>query len=131
MCKKCIGKSTEKSTRIPTVLQTVGLNSIRNLMSDQVIEQTCKDIGYRYRRRKITPVVTVLHMIMAAIWPEESFNACWQVFWDTFVSWFPQFEGQCPSRRRVAEARGKTTPEALATSVPMALSHGPKTIGRL
>jgi hypothetical protein len=107
MCKKCIGKSTEKSTRIPTALQTVGLNSIRNLVSDRVIEQTCKDIGYRYRRRKITPVVTVLHMIMTAIWPEESFNACWQVLWDTFVSWFPQFEGQCPSRRRVAEARAR------------------------
>ena len=72
-----------------------------------MIEQTCKDIGYKFRRRKITPVITVLHMVMAAIWPEESFNACWQVLWDTFISWFPQLSGQCPSRGRVAEARAR------------------------
>jgi hypothetical protein len=53
----------------------------------------------------LTPVVTVLHMILSALWPEESFNACWQVLWDTFVSWFPQFQGRSPSRRRIAAAR--------------------------
>jgi hypothetical protein len=107
MLMNSIGKSDSDSTGISRRLQQVGLNSIRNILPDRMIEQTCKQIGYRFRRRKITPVVTVLHMVMAAIWPEESFNACWQVLWDTFISWFPQLSGQCPSRGRVAEARAR------------------------
>ena len=102
-----IGNSRPNSEGISDQLQQVILNSIREILPDRMIEQTCKEVGYRFRRRKITPVVTVLHMVMAAIWPEESFNACWQVLWDTFISWFPQLSGQCPSRGRVAEARGR------------------------
>lgn len=102
-----IGNSRPNSEGISDQLQQVILNSIRKILPDRMIEQTCKEVGYRFRRRKITPVVTVLHMVMAAIWPEESFNACWQVLWDTFISWFPQLSGQCPSRGRVAEARGR------------------------
>ena len=102
-----IGHSGQNSTKISDQLQQVILNSIRNVLPDAMIEQTCQEIGYRFRRRKLTPVVTVLHMIMAALWPEESFNACWQVLWDTFISWFPHLRGQCPSRGRVAEARAR------------------------
>ncbi len=60
-------------------------------------------------------MVTVLHMILSALWPEESFNACWQVLWDTFVSWFPQFQGKSPSRRRVADARARLPLARLVT----------------
>jgi len=102
-----IGNSRQNSERISAQFQQVILNSIRNILPDNMIEQTCREIGYKFRRRKITPVVTVLHMVMAALWPEESFNACWQVLWDSFISWFPQLSGQCPSRGRVAEARGR------------------------
>jgi hypothetical protein len=102
-----IGHSGQNSTKISDQLQQVILNSIRNVLPDAMIEQTCQEIGYRFRRRKLTPVVTVLHMIMAALWPEESFNACWQVLWDTFISWFPHLRGQCPSRGRLAEARAR------------------------
>jgi hypothetical protein len=102
-----IGDSGQNSTGISDQLQQVTLNSIRNILPDTMIEQTCQEIGHTFRRRKITPVVTVLHMVMAALWPEESFNACWQVMWDSFVSWFPQRGGQCPSRGRVAEARAR------------------------
>ncbi len=102
-----IGNSRANSKGISDQLQQVILNSIRKILPDRMIEQTCKEIGYRFRRRTITPVVTVLHMVMAAIWPEESFNACWQVLWDTFISWFPQLSGRCPSRGRVAQARGR------------------------
>jgi hypothetical protein len=107
MSMNSVGKSGPDSKGISDQFQQVILNSIRKILPDRMIEQTCKEIGYRFRRRKITPVVTVLHMIMAAIWPEESFNACWQVLWDTFISWFPQLSGLCPSRGRVAEARGR------------------------
>ncbi len=105
MCKNTIGKRCPAAAQIPDALESVVLNSIRNVMSDELVEQTCQEVGYRFRRRKLTPVVTVLHMILSALWPEESFNACWQVLWDTFVSWFPQFQGRSPSRRRIAAAR--------------------------
>jgi hypothetical protein len=105
MCKDSIGRTPRTPAKISDALQSVAFNAIRNIVSDERVEQTCQEVGYRFRRRKITPVVTVLHMIMSALWPEESFNACWQVLWGTFVSWFPQFHGRSPSRRRVAEAR--------------------------
>ncbi len=79
MSMNSIDRSGANSKGISGQLQQVILNSIRKILPDRMIEQTCKEIGYRFRRRKITPVVTVLHMVMAAIWPEESFNACWQV----------------------------------------------------
>lgn len=102
-----IGNSRRNSEGISDQFQQVILNSIRNVLPNSLIEHSCREIGYNFRRRKITPVVTVLHMVMAAIWPEESFNACWQVLWDSFISWFPQLSGQCPSRGRVAQARGR------------------------
>ncbi len=107
MRKDSIGTSVPTTAKISDSLQSTVLNSIRNVVCDELVERTCQEVGYRFRKRKITPVVTVLHMILSAIWPEESFNACWQVLWDTFISWFPQFKGQSPSRRRVAEARGR------------------------
>jgi hypothetical protein len=57
-----IGNSGCNSKGISDQLEQVTLNSIRNILPDEMIEQTCKEIGYRFRRRKITPVVTVLHI---------------------------------------------------------------------
>ena len=107
MRKSTIGQGHPTTAKISDSLQSTVLHSIRNVVSDELIERTCQEVGYCFRKRKITPVVTVLHMLLSALWPEESFNACWQVLWDTFISWFPQFKGQSPSRRRVAEARGR------------------------
>ena len=107
MRNSSIGQASVTTAKISEALEGTMLHAIRNLVSDDLIERTCQAVGYRFRKRKITPVVTVLHMILSALWPEESFNACWQVLWDTFVSWFPQFHGQSPSRRRVAEARSR------------------------
>lgn len=105
MCKSNIGTGGRNSETKPNQIQEVALNSIRSVLTDELIEQSCQASDYRFRRRTLTPVVTVLHMVMAALWPEDSFNACWQVLWETFVSWFPDLKGQCPSRGRVAEAR--------------------------
>jgi len=44
------------------------------------------------------------------------------VLWDTFLRWFPQFNGQCPSRRRVAETRNRL-PVALWKSLFAAVSR--------
>jgi hypothetical protein len=62
-----IGKSGQNSAGISDQLQQIILNSIRDVLPDAMIEQTCKQIGYTFRRRKITPVVTVLHMIMEGL----------------------------------------------------------------
>jgi hypothetical protein len=107
MRNSTIGQEGPAVPKISDSLESAPFHSIRNVVSDELVEQTCQEVGYHFRRRKITPVVTVLHMIASALWPEESFNACWQVLGDTFVSWFPQFQGQSPSRRRVAEARNR------------------------
>ena len=89
MRNSSIGKTCPAAVKISDALQSVVLHSIRNVVSDELIERTCREVGHPFRKRKLTPVVTVLHMILSALWPEESFNACWQVLWDTFVSWFP------------------------------------------
>jgi len=107
MRNSSIGKTCPAAVKISDALQSAVLHSIRNVVSDELIERTCREVGHLFRKRKLTPVVTVLHMILSALWPEESFNACWQVLWDTFVSWFPQFQGKSPSRRRVADARSR------------------------
>jgi hypothetical protein len=56
--------------------------------------------------------VTVLHMILAALWPEESFNASWEVQWAAVASRHPELAGQSPSRGNVSKAR-KRLPLAL------------------
>ena len=63
-------------------LEEATFNSIRKMLPDRVIVDICKQIKYEYRNRVISPVVTVLHMLLAAIWPEDSFNAGWQVLWN-------------------------------------------------
>ena len=107
MFKDSIDISTGNSEKISQKLEQVTLNAVRKVLPDFFIMQACKSIGYTYRERKITPIVTVLHMIMAAIWPEDSFNASWQVIWANFASWFPSLAGQCPARTNVAQARAR------------------------
>lgn len=107
MFKNSIDISPRNSEKISQKLEQVTFNAVRKILPDHSIMQACKSIGYTYRERKITPVVTVLHMIMAAIWPEDSFNASWQVVWANFASWFPSLAGQCPARTNVAQARAR------------------------
>lgn len=58
---------------------TVTFNSIRKILPDHSILNACRQEKYDYRCRLMTPIVIVLHMITAAIWPEDSFNAAWQL----------------------------------------------------
>jgi hypothetical protein len=107
MSIKIIDTSTKNPEKISHKLERVSFNSVRKTLPDMAIIQACKAVGYSYRERKITPIVTVLHMIMAAIWHEDSFNASWQVLWASLVSWFPNLSGQSPSRGRVSQARAR------------------------
>jgi hypothetical protein len=107
MFKDSIDNSKGNSEKISQKLEQVTFNSVRKVLPDHSIIEACKSIGYTYRERKITPIVTVLHMIMAAIWPEDSFNASWQVIWTNFASCFPSLAGRCPARTNVARARAR------------------------
>jgi hypothetical protein len=100
-----IGRTHEKSTGISSLLESVSLNSIRQILPDRAILEACRAAGYSFRHRCITPVVTVMHMLLSAIWPEESFNASWQVLWDTFHSHYPELDCRSPSGGSVTKAR--------------------------
>ena len=115
MFKNSIDISPKNSKKISQKLEQVSFNSIRKILPDYSIIQACQEIGYTFRERKITPIITVLHMIMAAIWPEDSFNASWQVIWANFASWFPSLAGKSPARTNVARARAR---------LPIELWHG-------
>ena len=105
MPNKSIVKVPSKTSSFSAALESVPLNSIRNILPDKIIQDACHQVNYDYRNRFITPVVTVLHMILAAIWPEESFNASWQLLWSSFAASHPSMAGKSPSRGTVSNAR--------------------------
>ena len=71
MSSKSIVKIPAKTSKFPASLESAPLNSIRKILPDKTIHDACCQVNYNYRKRFITPVVTVLHMILAAIWPED------------------------------------------------------------
>lgn len=107
MSTVCVGRSRPESETFCEKFEQVSFNAIRNVLPDEAIIQACRAEGYVYRERKITPVLTVLHLLLAAIWPEHSFQASWCVMWETFVSHFPHMQGRCPSRGSLADARAR------------------------
>lgn len=105
MSVKDIDCASKNHENISKKIEAITFNSIRKVLPDKAIEDACNAAGYRYRQRMITPIVTVLHMILAAIWPEESFAASWQVLWTSFSSMFAEHSGKSPSLGSVAKAR--------------------------
>lgn len=105
MPSKSIVKVSAKTSKSPASLESVTLKSIRKLLPDTTIQDACRQVNYDYRNRFITPAVTVLHMILAAIWPEDSFAASWQLSWASFVANCPSMAGKSPSRGTVSNAR--------------------------
>lgn len=89
------------------------MNSIRQILPDHVIEGACRECRHVYRHRLLTPTVIVLHLIMAAIWPEESFNACWQVIWAAVAAWNPDLAGLSPARGSASTARNRLPREVM------------------
>ena len=107
MYNQCIGTAPAKAEKKHLMIESVALNSIRNVLPDSLIEQACMAADYDYRNRLLSPIVTVLHMVTAAIWPEESFVASWQAFWSAVASKFPKLSGKSPSRASVSKARNR------------------------
>jgi hypothetical protein len=54
------------------------MNALRDILPDERILSACRAAGHEFRRRLLTPVVTVFHMIAAALWPEGSFRSAWE-----------------------------------------------------
>jgi hypothetical protein len=103
--------TSENHENISEKIESVTFNSIRRVLPDKAIKDACDAAGYRYRERILTPIVTVLHMILAAIWPEESFAASWQILWTSFSSVYSDFAGASPSLGSVTKARYRLPPE--------------------
>ena len=107
MSNRNIDPALKNHENISEKIESITFNSIRKVLSDKAIEDACDAAGYHYRQRMITPIVTVLHMILAAIWPEESFAASWQVLWTSFSGMFTEHSGKSPSLGSVAKARSR------------------------
>ena len=102
-----IGGEGAALEEIRETLRTMTLNSVREVLPDRAIDAACRAVGHEWRERVLTPVVTVLHMILAAMWPEESFAASWQVIWDAMASRLPGVAGRSPGSGSVSKARAR------------------------
>lgn len=107
MSAQSIGTDAGFAEPLSAFCEPVGLNSIRKILPDKEILDACRQVGHRFRHRALTPVVTVLHMILAAIWPEDSFAASWQTYWAVVVAHFPHLAGKSPSSGSLAKARAR------------------------
>jgi hypothetical protein len=105
MYESDIDNESKNHESISIKMESVSLNSIRKVLTDEDIQHACDEVSYKYRRRIITPIITILHMVLSAIWPEESFAASWQVLWTSFSSRFSNDAGKSPSLGSVAKAR--------------------------
>jgi putative transposase len=112
MSSESFGISGPNAPTISEKIVTSTLNAIQQLLPEAMIRQACTEVGHTWRERILSPAVTVLHMVLAALWPEESFNASWQVQWAAVASRYPELAGRCPSRGTVSNAR-KRLPLAL------------------
>ena len=105
-CLQLIGAPRTSVQEFWRRFEATAFNSIRSVVSDAVIGTACQAAGYAFRRRKLTPVVTVLHLLLASIWPEESFAASWQVLWASACAYDPSLAAQQkPSSGSQAKAR--------------------------
>jgi hypothetical protein len=105
MLNPCIGMDALESSNVSSKLEQVTFNSVREVLPDRIIEQACRGCNYAYRQRVLTPVVIMLHMILSAIWPEDSFQASWHLLWDSAVGAFTSLKGKSPSSGSLAKAR--------------------------
>jgi len=108
-----VRKILTDTVKISEILEQTSLNSVRKILTDTAIVQACQACKYKYRNRLLTPIVIVLHMIMSAIWTEDSFNASWQVMWLSMVSKKTNAKGKSPSRGTVSDGRNRLPMEVI------------------
>ncbi len=69
----------KKLEEIREQLESGQLNAVRELLPNRVVQTICEDCQYYFRTRLLTPLVTVFHMISAAISREGSFQSAWHL----------------------------------------------------
>ena len=75
---KNICKKQKRLSLMRRELEADQLKGIKNILSAESIEQIIQNRNYVYRKRFITPLVTLLHMIGSAVSREQSFQSSWQ-----------------------------------------------------
>jgi IS4 transposase len=100
MRHKSIEKRKKKLNTMRAELISSQLNAVRELLPNEVIEDLCQEAGYYFRSRLLCPLVTIFHMIGAAISREGSFQSSWHL------------NGQTGSSGSLAKAR-KRLPESI------------------
>ncbi len=78
-----IGISRKKLKEKRERLESTQLNAVRELLPDHAIKQICEDSEYYFRSRLLTPLVTIFHMLGAAISREGSFQSAWHNIGET------------------------------------------------
>ena len=81
--KSHIGKQRKKLNRMRQYLESTQLKAIHNLLPKKIIRKICRQGEYRFRNKLLTPVVTVFHMINAAMSRERSFQSAWNNIGET------------------------------------------------
>jgi len=84
--------SWEDLERIRRVVREVPLVALREELTDGQIVAACRACGYRFRRRRYDPVVTVFHFLVQAVQREESFAATWQELWTPLAAACPELD---------------------------------------
>jgi len=107
MSNQSIGSSLPTLQEIRETLKTTAFNSIREALPDKAILQACRAVGLSWRERLLSPVVVVLHMVVAGLWPEDSFAASFQLLWAHLHSLLPRMRRKAPPSGSVAKARGR------------------------
>ena len=95
---KSIEKRKKKLNAVRKELISSQLNAVRELLPNHVIEDLCQEADYYFRTRQLCPLVTIFHMIAAAISREGSFQSSWHL------------NGQTGSSGSLAKARKRLPP---------------------
>lgn len=74
-----IEKRRRKLNTMREKIEQGQLNALRELLTNEAIEQISSDCQYYFRTRLLSPLVTVFHMIGAAISREGSFQSAWHL----------------------------------------------------
>ena len=85
-----IVQSSVDLERIRRVVREAPLVALREQLTDHDILDACRACGYRFRRRRYDPVITVFHFLVQAVQREESFAATWQELWTPLAAACPE-----------------------------------------
>ena len=77
MVSQRIEQRRKKLKAMREKIESAQLNALRELLTNKDIKQICDESGYYFRNRLLTPVVTVFHMIGAAVSRDGSFRSAW------------------------------------------------------